>query len=565
MKRNKFFKLWLPLLALLIGHACQEDDIHHDVFVQFNKDDLNEQGLAFVEALQTREGWEKEWNEILKVGTPEPNHAIRVYSFSYEGFFILPVMNDKEITHVVFYSDEEKLGKPLLVGEDTTLLCPDYVCSFFSSGGYNAWEEEQYFVKKELVEFVCGQQKPCDQHIVTKGMYYNCIGYAEIWVRILTSGSTIPNGTLILYGALEEGIRFAQDRFPRIRYGYPCHYGKNTVEVYVANNAGINDLPSSLDALTTYIRHACYFVTESWYYLRPFPTVGGSSSDPQICSRCNKKLTECTCPPTLSVSVGGSYDKELLQPYDITVQITGKNSNKVDIVAVQMRKVWRDTTWKSLGYGTPSNGVYKISRSSFNPGEWQIRAGYELAGSSGVTYSSNVVTVREQWPHVNAFKDNAEVGNFLKNLWKKAVDFAKQNQEKYAVREYGAFIFLSPQGTYSCKEVEPGPIVYLNTEGVAGSLTLVEGDYADLDDWDNPKRQIPLVVGTMHTHYPLTWAKRGVERPVGPSQQDRDASQVWPGLVYDYSERVEAGDPEENPKNPLRIWTYGPERRAISK
>ena len=65
----------------------------------------------------------------------------------------------------------------------------------------------------------------------------------------------------------------------------------------------------------------------------------------------------------------------------------------------------------------------------------------------------------------------------------------------------------------------------------------------------------------MHTHYPLTWAAKGIVAPVGPSSKDKSGDQVWPGLVYDYTYDVKAGDPEKDASNPLKIWLYGPTRR----
>ena len=48
----------------------------------------------------------------------------------------------------------------------------------------------------------------------------------------------------------------------------------------------------------------------------------------------------------------------------------------------------------------------------------------------------------------------------------------------------------------------------------------------------------------IHVHYPLTWAKSGYLREVGPSTQDNSPDQIWPGLVYDYTDKIYAGDPD---------------------
>ena len=77
----------------------------------------------------------------------------------------------------------------------------------------------------------------------------------------------------------------------------------------------------------------------------------------------------------------------------------------------------------------------------------------------------------------------------------------------------------------------------------------------------DPRDSFDLIVGTLHSHYPLTWAAPGVRRPAGPSTTDRAAS--LPGLVYDYTKTVYAGDPVDMLDNPKEIQAYGPLRREI--
>lgn len=205
----------------------------------------------------------------------------------------------------------------------------------------------------------------------------------------------------------------------------------------------------------------------------------------------------------------------------------------------------------------------KEKMKAFNPGGWLVRVGFQLNISSDVEYSENTARMRVFWPHVNSFKDDPVVVNFLKGLWDKGVEFAEANQATHSVREFGAFIFLNPDGSYSCTEVEPGPIVNLDHVGAHGSISASTGDYSDLSNWNDPNRRIPLIVGTMHTHYPATWAAAGFHIPVGPSSTDMESGQKIPGLLYDYTNNIEAGDPADNPNNPLKIWVYGVTRRPL--
>lgn len=85
----------------------------------------------------------------------------------------------------------------------------------------------------------------------------------------------------------------------------------------------------------------------------------------------------------------------------------------------------------------------------------------------------------------------------------------------------------------------------------------------EYEDWNNPTRKEPIVIGSMHVHCPLTWAKGKYERDAGPSKQDNSAQQLWSGVVYDYTNKIKSGDPVDNPENPLKIWTYGPQRSSF--
>ena len=80
----------------------------------FNEANLNEKGKAFIRTLQLEATWQKDWNLIQQMGTPVPNEVMSVYSFDYGMFLVLPVVNNKEITHVVFYplsQEKNAIGK----------------------------------------------------------------------------------------------------------------------------------------------------------------------------------------------------------------------------------------------------------------------------------------------------------------------------------------------------------------------------------------------------------------------------------------------------------------------
>ena len=77
----------------------------------------------------------------------------------------------------------------------------------------------------------------------------------------------------------------------------------------------------------------------------------------------------------------------------------------------------------------------------------------------------------------------------------------------------------------------------------------------------DPRETFDLIVGTIHSHYPMIWAAPGLERDPGPSVDDKSAE--LPGIVYDYSQTVFAGDSVDMPNNLKKMYIYGPSRREI--
>ena len=68
------------------------------------------------------------------------------------------------------------------------------------------------------------------------------------------------------------------------------------------------------------------------------------------------------------------------------------------------------------------------------------------------------------------------------------------------------------------------------------------------------------IIGTLHSHYPLTWAATGIFRDVAQSEIDENSD--LPGVVYDYKNRVYAGDPVDMKNNPKDYYNYGLKRRV---
>ncbi len=282
---------------------------------------------------------------------------------------------------------------------------------------------------------------------------------------------------------------------------------------------------------------------------------------PPKCPKCNKIFEECNCTLSFRIKIlNKNYECKLGEPLGIQIEIFGRDREAVDIIALQVTKQSQGEDWRPFGYEAVKSQTTVMKRTFFNPGVWLFRVGFQLKSHSQPIYGySNIGFANILYPDINEFKDHPKVVEHLKKLWQKSVEFAEQNKSTHAVREFGSLILRDPSGAYFFTEEAPGPIVYLTEEGVAASMTFK----VEYEDWNNPTRKEPIVIGSMHVHCPLTWAKGKYERDAGPSKQDNSAQQLWPGLVYDYTNKIKSGDPVDNPENPLKIWTYGPQRSSF--
>lgn len=208
--------------------------------------------------------------------------------------------------------------------------------------------------------------------------------------------------------------------------------------------------------------------------------------------------------------------------------------------------------WLSLGNEYNGNPLYH-DRIAITPGFFELKAEVHIVG--GIMIESNIVEVEEQYPSIYSFQNNPEVLSRAVALWDKTVEFATQNKNTHQVREYGCFIYLNTEdGTYSTGIDIPGNPVTLDQEVTA----TVDFEYYNI--MPDPRETGLLIVGTLHSHYPLTWAGCDMFRDVGPSDEDKNFD--LPGIVYDYKYRVYTGDPVDMKNNPKDYYIYGSERRA---
>ncbi|KIO42915.1 hypothetical protein [Sanguibacteroides justesenii] len=247
---------------------------------------------------------------------------------------------------------------------------------------------------------------------------------------------------------------------------------------------------------------------------------------------------------------------ELMERYDIKVEVmtrtpSGNVYPSVAHIEVMMRRE-RTSRWQVVAE-EPNRNPFDCRRTAISPGFFEVRA--EVRLPSGSVLFSNVVRVEEKYPGIAKFKDHAAVKSRAVDLWNKTVAFATQNQNSRQVREYGSLIYLNTAtGEYSTGEDVLGEEVTLDRD-VTATVNFVYPEHTP-----DPTETNLLVVGCIHSHYPLTWAKGGLVRNVGPSEKDHECE--LPGIVYDYADKIFANDPVDMENNPKKYYTYGKERRA---
>lgn len=140
-------------------------------------------------------------------------------------------------------------------------------------------------------------------------------------------------------------------------------------------------------------------------------------------------------------------------------------------------------------------------------------------------------------------------------LWSAAVNFSTSNSHEHKVKEYGCFIYLKRDGTYYAGITIEGPEVVLDREGVKGSVLFNWNEIL----YDPRADDMDLIVGTMHTHYPIKWATIKLEKRSGPSPEDMSLD--LPGILYDYEKNLETNHSLELSK---KFYKYGSAIRRVT-
>ena len=120
MKKTGLLCTCLLALAGLFVFSCVREDTTHGY--ELDEGSLDATGQAFMEAVKTRSGWEQDWRQLTKAGTPLPNEILCCFCPSYGAFYIVPIVSGNKITHIAFYPLDEAeeyavLKSPLIVDE----------------------------------------------------------------------------------------------------------------------------------------------------------------------------------------------------------------------------------------------------------------------------------------------------------------------------------------------------------------------------------------------------------------------------------------------------------------
>ena len=224
-----------------------------------------------------------------------------------------------------------------------------------------------------------------------------------------------------------------------------------------------------------------------------------------------------------------------------TLKATIENAQgKVKNVEFYMQRTSHPTQWYLIHTGNSPSSVSEYKRKARTPGFWAIKAVVKL--TNGSTIESNTINVEEQFPSIDRFYNNQTLRSHLSGtLWTATINYATQNQSRHAIKEHGCFIYMTSNGTYYAGPTIAGPEVILDGKGGYGTVNF---NYSDV--YYDPRTGPDLIVGTMHTHYPIKWAEGKFEQPVGASSDDQ--STELPGIGYDYSKPTYTGHDLNLPK-----------------
>lgn len=379
------------------------------------------------------------------------------------------------------------------------------------------------------------------------------------------------------HGILEEVILNSITKYIRLSYEERTalleefHYFVNVVRNQIpscekagelatklyTHGSSIKDVADRIKILDQYLLYPnCFFDFPQCSEKGFTPGGGGSGGNPS-----NPELPDPEEPDAFTANlriINTSSSVEIGEVYSFALNVYNKKASgpSPDITSVDyMVRREGQGDFVSMQEKTPSTGnILHYDRHAISFGKLEFRATvYIDAGTNSIV--SNIVKMEEICPPISKFKDLPIIQSRAIELWSKTVRYTAKNSATYKTREYGCFIYLDTgTGIYHCGEEDiEGVEITLNKE-TKGTVVFIYSN----QQYD-PRNSFDLIVGTLHSHYPLTWAAPRMTRSVGPSVDDMNCD--LPGIVYDYTDPIEAGDDVDMPTNPKILYTYGSYRR----
>lgn len=161
------------IIIQLLFFSCQKSVLNE-------METLNPAGERFMELISTYENWQTDWENMNKIGTPLPNEASVRFLAPQNSYYIMPIVNGKEIISVALYplliEEENRLvtASPTVIekkdAKDNSLLQRLLKSELFSS-----WQEKGYVIKFENNDKVFVQNLSLSRHTVYENAHMFCV------------------------------------------------------------------------------------------------------------------------------------------------------------------------------------------------------------------------------------------------------------------------------------------------------------------------------------------------------------------------------------------------------
>ncbi len=555
-----FFKFSVLFFSVFL--SCNEGYLGQDI--QMEK--LNDVGKAFMTHLLSNPDGKQQWEKLIRKGDIPPNEVALVFQGSRGWQYILPLLKDSTLIGMIIFPIEvtkenthlaECLIDIPLVLEKENIISNTSAQGILKSSVSEKWKEKGITIDKKLITNQANLTPFLSRSRGSNGVfpaYYTLV----IHNYLDSSGDAVINGMNI-------------SRFEDIAHEV-VHHIPNSFEIELIIEDDIifvitlhEDVAIHYyDLLSTRLwdRHHCEISFDFlWITGTPDEIGGGTGSSGGDTGENTREDTDIKIPfeqedpghivvnLTTSELAG---EVEIGDIYYLILDIYHTKQKPIPKITNIDYYINREGTKQGGSLGETTDWI--CARKAISAGTFQFVAVVQFEGQIGNT-NSNTVTVKEMCPPISKFKNLPAIEKRAIELWNMSVNYTREHKSSHATKEFGCFIYMNTEtGEYYCGDdiIEGDPVILDRAVEAQVHFIYSSQQY-------DPRLSFDLIIGTLHSHYPLTWAAQGVRRPVGPSSTDHAGN--LPGLVYDYTQSISAGDPVNMPDNPKQIYPFGPNRR----